>query len=351
MSKDHINQSRDSRPVLAPEIRTHSEAITSESSARPPNKIHRFLRKVRDGVLIKKIVQNAPSVVEQGTDSQSVDTAIRNARDAVDQMNTRLGPAGLVASVGQNGLVDLNKADNFEATYLEPLKIFDSVIGTLANVHPYAKMALGVLSCASKIVLAQVYRDEAVLSLLQKLGQVYGFMTEDKMLHQISSMHTILGQVSQQTLECAHFIRDYSETKRFWERLKKNVLSETNDTIQRYSDALDALMQNARDRIIRDVAIVVHRTNDELNLSGINYAAGAGLDSRKRCLPGTRTDILSKIMEWINDSRDDVPRVLWLSGPAGTGKSAIAHTIASSFIGVGGTWFLLLLRSKYRPSP
>jgi hypothetical protein len=66
------------------------------------------------------------------------------------------------------------------------------------------------------------------------------------------------------------------------------------------------------------------------------YAEGAGLDTRKRCLPGTRTDILSKIMGWINDSRDDVPRVLWLSGPAGTGKSAIAHTIASSFIGVGG---------------
>lgn len=47
------------------------------------------------------------------------------------------------------------------------------------------------------------------------------------------------------------------------ERLKKNVLSETNDTIQRYSDALDALMQNARDRTVRDVAIVVHRTGKD----------------------------------------------------------------------------------------
>lgn len=77
-------------------------------------------------------------------------------------------------------------------------------------------------------------------------------------------------------------------------------------------------------------------SDDELNLAGMIYAPGAGLDTRKQCLPGTRTDILSKIMGWINDSGDDVPRVLWLSGPAGTGKSAIAHTIASSFIGVGG---------------
>jgi hypothetical protein len=47
------------------------------------------------------------------------------------------------------------------------------------------------------------------------------------------------------------------------ERLKKNVLSETNATIQQYNDALDALMQNARDQTFRDVAIVVHRTSKD----------------------------------------------------------------------------------------
>jgi hypothetical protein len=94
-------------------------------------------------------VQDAPPVLEQSTDPKLVYTALRNARDAADQMNTRLGPPGLVASEGQNGLADLDKTDNFEATYLKPLKIFDSVIGTLADVHPYAKMALGVLSSFS----------------------------------------------------------------------------------------------------------------------------------------------------------------------------------------------------------
>jgi hypothetical protein len=79
-------------------------------------------------------VQDAPPVLEQSTDPKLVYTALRNARDAADQMNTRLEPPGLVASEGQNGLADLDKTDNFEATYLKPLKIFDSVIGTLADV-------------------------------------------------------------------------------------------------------------------------------------------------------------------------------------------------------------------------
>jgi len=43
-------------------------------------------------------------------------------------------------------------------------------------------------------------------------------------------------------------------------RLGKNVITETKDTIQQYSDVLDMLMQNFRDQVARDVAIHVHRT-------------------------------------------------------------------------------------------
>ncbi|KAG1896111.1 uncharacterized protein F5891DRAFT_608090 [Suillus fuscotomentosus] len=65
-------------------------------------------------------------------------------------------------------------------------------------------------------------------------------------LGQISSMRGILGQISQQTPECSRFIRDCSETKSFWKRLGKDILTETNNEIKRHSDALDALMQSFR---------------------------------------------------------------------------------------------------------
>ncbi|KIK36383.1 hypothetical protein CY34DRAFT_811336, partial [Suillus luteus UH-Slu-Lm8-n1] len=206
----------------------------------------------------------------------------------------------------------------------------------VSQVHPYAKIALGVLSCASKMVIAQSDRDQAVHSLVDKLDQVYGFMIQDDTLSQISSMRGILGQISQQTLGCARFIRDYSETKSFWKRLGKDILAETNNEIKRFSDVLDALMQNFRDQVTRDVAIYTHHTGELLDLSGIIRAAGAGLDTRKQCLQGTRTKILSEITDWVNSTGDDVPRVLWLSGPAGKGKSAIAHTIANWFSDAGG---------------
>ena len=48
-------------------------------------------------------------------------------------------------------------------------------------------------------------------------------------------------------------------------------------------------------------------------------------------MEGTRHEILDEITAWINNTEDSTPRVLWLHGEAGTGKSSIAHTIADRF--------------------
>jgi hypothetical protein len=128
-----------------------------------------------------------------------------------------------------------------------------------------------------QIILAQADRDAALLKLLEKIHEVYSFMTQDEKLKQILSMHAILGKISQQTHECAQFITNYSETKNFCEcyellrcvlsgastimtgkRLGKDVLSETDDTINKYNDVFEGLMQNFRDQVARDVAISVH---------------------------------------------------------------------------------------------
>jgi hypothetical protein len=66
-----------------------------------------------------------------------------------------------------------------------------------------------------QIILAQTERDQSIQSLLDKLEEVYRFMTQRDTLGQISSKRSIAGRIAQQTLECARFIRDYSEKKGF----------------------------------------------------------------------------------------------------------------------------------------
>ncbi|KAG8932012.1 hypothetical protein FRC01_000468 [Tulasnella sp. 417] len=61
--------------------------------------------------------------------------------------------------------------------------------------------------------------------------------------------------------------------------------------------------------------------------------AQARYDSQSRqdahgCLEGTRKQVLEAICDWIDNKDPESPRMLWLYGLAGIGKSTIAHTIA-----------------------
>ena len=77
-------------------------------------------------------------------------------------------------------------------------------------------------------------------------------------------------------------------------------------------------------------------TAEDIDLRDIPYAAGARFNPDKGCLPGTRERIVEEIIQWANSPNgEDTRRVCFLSGVAGCGKSAIAHTIAQHFDQLG----------------
>jgi hypothetical protein len=76
-------------------------------------------------------VQAGPSGVEVEADIQS---ELRDTRQAAQRMHPLSGPAMTAASVGQDAQGDLDTADGFQDTYLKPLRIFDDVIGKIADV-------------------------------------------------------------------------------------------------------------------------------------------------------------------------------------------------------------------------
>jgi hypothetical protein len=66
-------------------------------------------------------------------------------------------------------------------------------------------------------------------------------------------------------------------------------------------------------------------------------AMGAAYDSQERdpaprCLPGTRQTVLKKIERWV-EAGGWGKSILWVHGPAGAGKSAIAQTVAEMCAG------------------
>ncbi|KAF9446929.1 hypothetical protein P691DRAFT_644556, partial [Macrolepiota fuliginosa MF-IS2] len=52
-------------------------------------------------------------------------------------------------------------------------------------------------------------------------------------------------------------------------------------------------------------------------------------DQRPRCSPGTRKQYIENIIRWAVPAIDEKPPpLLWMRGPAGVGKSAVAQTCA-----------------------
>ncbi|KZO90426.1 hypothetical protein CALVIDRAFT_558689 [Calocera viscosa TUFC12733] len=63
-------------------------------------------------------------------------------------------------------------------------------------------------------------------------------------------------------------------------------------------------------------------------LNALPYAIGASWDPDKCCLPGTREKVFEEIWDWIGDyDRAQTAEILWISDVAGSGKSAIAHSL------------------------
>ncbi|OJA16893.1 hypothetical protein AZE42_12246 [Rhizopogon vesiculosus] len=117
-------------------------------------------------------------------------------------------PEEEIANV-QSGLDAVDWVSSIRA----PLKEFNSSANTIIDVPPYAKVALSIFTCASKMILDQADWDIAISNLLAKVSDIYCFMTKDDALARIPSMQTLYGKIARQMLECADFIVHYSEVK------------------------------------------------------------------------------------------------------------------------------------------
>ncbi|KAF5338082.1 hypothetical protein D9611_014199 [Ephemerocybe angulata] len=84
-------------------------------------------------------------------------------------------------------------------------------------------------------------------------------------------------------------------------------------------------------------------------LRKLGEVEGAEYDNQKRgggCSPGTRISLLATLLIWAMDR--DSPHLFWLSGPAGTGKTALSKTFCAQLAqrGTYGASFMCTLQEK-----
>ncbi|KIM75554.1 hypothetical protein PILCRDRAFT_669545 [Piloderma croceum F 1598] len=273
----------------------------------------------------------------------NIEGAVAQAKDALVHM--KLAPSSFepIQGVVDTSVVVVTNIESLSNTwgpFLQKVKLFSELVDGIAHVHPYANMAWNILSAVHKTILAQVDRDSCIVRLVEIMDDVYSFVKEAEPIKKIESHSQIIALMAQQTTECAYFIRDYATNESFWKRaLKNSFMSDVDSGIKQYEDKFKELKMAFQDRAILHTEITVSRIFDNLDslavdfdLHDMPYANGARFDPDKGCLPRTREMIIEEIIQWVNSPNgDDVARIFFLSGVAGSGKSAIAHTIAKLF--------------------
>ncbi|KIK11844.1 hypothetical protein PISMIDRAFT_19183 [Pisolithus microcarpus 441] len=120
-------------------------------------------------------------------------------------------PPALQAAVGLVGQADtaMTSIQNIEAI-LQPLKLFNSFITTLLNVHPYVQLALGILTGVSQLLINQANLDNEMFGLLTTVKDVYKFLMEKDTCANFDSMQEMLQKISREIKDVVEFIIKYT---------------------------------------------------------------------------------------------------------------------------------------------
>ncbi|KAJ5369269.1 uncharacterized protein N7496_009029 [Penicillium cataractarum] len=115
--------------------------------------------------------------------------------------------------------------------------------------------------------------------------------------------------------------------------LKRAELEGVIQSLEKYKSSFILSLQVDQTSLMVGVAGNTDRINQNLDLAKLEGVMEAGFDSfsdrdEVQCLPGTRTQLLSQIMEWVTSPSQKC--IFWLKGMAGTGKSTISRTVARS---------------------
>ncbi|KIJ28371.1 hypothetical protein M422DRAFT_270371 [Sphaerobolus stellatus SS14] len=304
----------------------------------------------------------------------SAGTTVQHAKAAFDALG--LAPRVVTTGVDKGDHVVVAGTSVLKTIdpLLKNLKVFHKATETLASVHPYAKIALCIFTFASKMIEKQLERDDKIGTLLDTMSRTYDIIrvaSQDEIVPELQprlqSQKQVLEALTTLTIHCGNYITKYCWNASFAARIVKNTLKDDSSRIELYMMSFEQLRKDLDSHAIIITQRVILQTEEEIiqikggvleikaNLEGIDQklnqlhndfkirdmvcAKGAGFNTEKECLSGTRAELITEILEWINSPNSKMnggkeqtnpnphQSIFWLHGVAGSGKSAVAHTI------------------------
>ncbi|KAG6374155.1 hypothetical protein JVT61DRAFT_4803 [Boletus reticuloceps] len=317
-----------------------------------------ILGKLKDGVLEATLRKDSPdgpdlsgiaikfTLTAEPREEANVDE--RQATDAVTLAEPTVSSHGSpaivdtlvpVVNVDTDIITTVQTHETTLGVLLRRMEIFNRIVDGIAEIHPYASLAWSVISAASKVFQAQKNCDDRIIRLAGVMSDVFTFVEDVEPLERIEAHVKTITLLLQQVTECGYFIIEYPKAN-FRIRTAKykmfNIDARITDykiKLQEFKTALLEGVSVQTDITVVRMMNVVEHVVKAIDLNDMPYALGARDAQEKGCLPGTRASFLAEICDIFNNVDEGAPQVCLLTGVAGSGKSAVAHSIARLYDG------------------
>ncbi|SJL09166.1 uncharacterized protein ARMOST_12542 [Armillaria ostoyae] len=203
-------------------------------------------------------------------------------------------------------------------------KLIDS-IDIVKSLHPAASIAWGIISSCVNVLKQRTERDKTVLRLYEAMIMTYREASDDHLLWQQKQLELIYKLLFQTTTECGMLIKRYTNKSHFKHFFSLNVMQKAEDFIQGFANLWEQLdLGVAKDALV--VTLGVRANVDILAMKTLlqELKPKQELGPKSTCMPGTRMETINYLLTWIVEYDDGI---LWCSGLAGTGKSALVGTL------------------------
>ncbi|KAF7800204.1 hypothetical protein EIP86_011451 [Pleurotus ostreatoroseus] len=320
------------------------DGIISSNAALLAEASHTLETKVYHHALYneRKTPREFVGIVHYNVMSQTTEDVRKATSAALDRLSK---PEALNNSLGavERSTPLLEPLLKFLGRFADSLRVF-------SEIHPYAKAAYEILLGAYEVYKVILEERKSIHGLFRAMFSMDDILFAGDRL-KVSEHSTttddihqrkILLYISQQTNECAYFIRDYCFRSRM-QKVKQFFDDTIAERIELYTNQFVELKEQFLREGVVEVQLATSRlialaedTNSETYIQQLSRVDGASLGSTdKLCLEGTRTALLNEIYTWINadpvSTECQQPRILLLTGDTGAGKSFIAHTVARHF--------------------
>ncbi|KAL0945669.1 hypothetical protein HGRIS_014988 [Hohenbuehelia grisea] len=211
---------------------------------------------------------------------------------------------------------------------LENINLLVKIGSAVAEVNPIAQVVFGVVEVVTSECVDFIKQHDSVKQLLEEVGSACLLIADwddreldvhrPKLLEVCEYFFPVIYQ-------CLYLTYTLSQRRQSRDAVDEVVLhrqKHLRTIIERVRSSTQLDTQGAVFRTLDTVADI----NNRSILDSLCHTAQDQPEGSKKCLSGTRVQLISRMRSWVLDAKAE--RALLLHGPAGYGKSAVVHTIA-----------------------